>query len=59
MVQAEVWPINISWRRCGRGEGRGVVEARYSIYFLKHLPRFGGVVEVQVLPVNFSREKAW
>ena len=21
MVQEEVWPINISWRRCGRGGG--------------------------------------
>ena len=36
-----------------------MVEVRYSIYFLKHLPRFGGVVEVEVCPVNFSREKAW
>ena len=27
---------------------------RYSIYFLQHLPRFGGVVEVEVDPSNFN-----
>ena len=36
------------------GMGRGVVEVRYSIYFLQHLPRFGGVVEVELDPSNFS-----
>ena len=30
-----------------------MVEARYSIYFLKHRPRFGGVVEVEVDPSNY------
>ena len=29
-----------------------MVEVRYSIHFLKHLPRFGGVVEVD--PSNFN-----
>ena len=29
-----------------------MVEVRYSIYFLQHLPRVGGVVEVQVDPSN-------
>ena len=29
-----------------------MVEVRYSIYFLKHRPRFGGVVEVD--PSNFN-----
>ena len=27
---------------------------RYSIYFLQALPRFGGVVEVEVDPSNFN-----
>ena len=27
---------------------------RYSIYFLQHLPRFWGVVEVEVDPSNFN-----
>ena len=26
------------------------MQVRYSIYFLQHLPRFGGVVEVKVDP---------
>ena len=30
-----------------------MVEVRYSIYFLQHLPRFGGVVEVEVDSSNF------
>ena len=30
VVEVEVWPINFSWRRRGRGGG----EVRYSIYFL-------------------------
>ena len=29
-----------------------MVQVRYSIYFLQHLPRFGGVVEVEVDPSN-------
>ena len=33
--------------RCGAGE-------IYGIYFLQHLPRFGGVVEVKVDPSNFN-----
>ena len=33
---------------------RGVLEVRYSIYFLQHLPCFGGVVEVEVDPSNFN-----
>ena len=31
-----------------------MVEVRYSIYFLQALPRFGGVVEVEVDPSNFN-----
>ena len=31
-----------------------MVEVRYSIYFLQTLPRFGGVVEVEVCPLKFS-----
>ena len=31
-----------------------MVEVRCSRYFLKHLPRFGGVVEVAVDPSNFN-----
>ena len=31
-----------------------MVEVIYSIYFLKRLPRFGGVVEVQVDHSNFN-----
>ena len=31
-----------------------MVQVRYSIYFLQHLPRFGGVVEVKVDPSNFN-----
>ena len=31
-----------------------MVEVRYSIYLLTHLPRFGGVVEVEVHPSNFN-----
>ena len=31
-----------------------MVEVRYSIYFLKHLPRCGVVVEVEVDPSNFN-----
>ena len=31
-----------------------MVEVRYSIYFLQHIPHFGGVVEVQVDPSNFN-----
>ena len=31
-----------------------MVEVRYSIYFLQHLPRVGGVVEVEVDPSNFN-----
>ena len=31
-----------------------MVEVRYSIYFLQHIPHFGGVVEVQVQPSNFN-----
>ena len=31
-----------------------MVEVRCSRYFLKHLPRFGGVVEVEVDPSNFN-----
>ena len=31
-----------------------MVEVRYSIYFLQHLPRFGGVVEVKFDPSNFN-----
>ena len=30
-----------------------MVEVRYSRYLLTHLPRFGGVVEVEVHPINF------
>ena len=31
-----------------------MVEVRYSIYFLQCLLRFGGVVEVEVDPSNFT-----
>ena len=31
-----------------------MVEVRYSIYFLKCLPRFEDVVEVEVHPSNFN-----
>ena len=31
-----------------------MVQVRYSIYFLQHLLRFGGVVEVEVDPSNFN-----
>ena len=31
-----------------------MVEVKYSIYFLQPLPRFGGVVEIQVYCSNFS-----
>ena len=31
-----------------------MVAVRYSIYFLKHRPRFWGVVEVEVDPSNFN-----
>ena len=30
-----------------------MLEVRYSIYFLQHLPRFGGVVEVEVDSSNY------
>ena len=30
------------------------MQVRYSIYFLQHLPRFGGVVEVEAHPSNFN-----
>ena len=30
-----------------------MLEVRYSIYFLRHVPRFGGVVEVEVDSSNF------
>ena len=30
-----------------------MLEVRYSIYFLRHVPRFGGVVEVEVDSRNF------
>ena len=30
-----------------------MVQVRYSIYFLQHLPRFGGVVEVEADSSNF------
>ena len=40
-------PSNFSWRR----RGRGVVEVRYIIYFVRPLRYFGGVVEVEVCPV--------
>ena len=33
------------------------MEVRYSIYFLQHLPRFGGVAEVEVCPLNFCRRR--
>ena len=29
------------------------MQVRYSIYFLQHRPRFGGVVEVEVDSSNF------
>ena len=31
-----------------------MVEIRRSIYFLQHLPRFWGMVEVEVQPSNFN-----
>ena len=31
-----------------------MVEVRYSIYFLQNVPHFGGVVEVDVCPINCS-----
>ena len=31
-----------------------MVEVRYSIYFLQPVPRFRGVVEVEVDPSNFD-----
>ena len=31
-----------------------MVEVKYRIYLLQHLPRFGGVVEVKVDPSNFN-----
>ena len=31
-----------------------MVQVRYSLYFLQDLPRFGGVVEVEVDPSNFN-----
>ena len=31
-----------------------MVEVKCSVYFLQTLPRFGGVVEVEVYPINFS-----
>ena len=31
-----------------------MVEVKYSIYFLQPVPRFGGVVEVEVDPSNFN-----
>ena len=31
-----------------------MVEVRYSIYLLTHVPRFGGVVEVEVHLSNFN-----
>ena len=31
-----------------------MVEVRYSIYFLQHLPRFWVVVEVEIHPSNFN-----
>ena len=34
-----------------------MVEVRYSIYLLTHVPRFGGVVEVEVHPSNFNWRK--
>ena len=34
-----------------------MVEVRYSIYLLQTLPRFGGVVEVEVDPSNFNRTR--
>ena len=38
------------------GQGRGVVEVRYSIYFILQSCStfFGGVVEVDVCPINCS-----
>ena len=30
-----------------------MLEVRYSIYFLQHVPRLGGVVEVEVDSSNF------
>ena len=50
MVEVEVDPSNFN----RRSWGRGVVEVRYSIYFLQTLPCFGGVVEVEVCPSNFN-----
>ena len=50
MVQVEVDPSNFSWRRWGRG----VVDIRYSTYFLQAVPRYGCVVEVEVDPGNFN-----
>ena len=34
-----------------------MVEVRYSIYFLQTLPRFRGVVEVEVDPSDFNRTR--
>ena len=34
-----------------------MVEVRYSIYFLQHVPCFGGVVEVEVDPSDFNRTR--
>ena len=31
-----------------------MVEVKCSVYFLQTLPRFGGVVEVEVYPITFS-----
>ena len=33
-----------------------MVEVRYSIYFLQHLPRFWGVVQVEIHPSNLIGE---
>ena len=49
-VEVEVYPINFSWRR----RGRGVVEVRYSQYILQPVPRVGSVVEVEVYPSNIN-----
>ena len=34
-----------------------MVEVKYSVYFLQPVPRFGGVVEVEVDPSNFNSRR--
>ena len=51
MVEVEVDPSDFNRTRWGRG----VVEVRYSIYFLQTAPRFGGVVEVDPSNYNWRR----